>query len=163
MTATVPLTKGLQALVDDEDLELVLAIGPWYADRKGRITYAASGKVGYLHRFLLGAPRGVQVDHANHDGLDNRRINLRFATKGQNQANALKALKKNMSSPFKGVRLARRVLQRPWQAFLIADGVFHYLGYFDSEEGAARAYDEAAREKWGEFTRPNFPLDNSRG
>src|SRR5688572_14268873 len=86
----IPLTRGYVALVDSGD---VASVAPyrWHVDLRIRggqpFGYAASiqgGRKVYMHRLILGAPRGMDVDHENRDGLDNRRCNIRVATRSQN-------------------------------------------------------------------------------
>jgi hypothetical protein len=165
MTATVPLTKGLQALVDDEDLELVLAAGPWCADKISHTIYAVHSRYNLgrvrqvlMHRLIMDAAPGQQIDHVNRDGLDNRRANLRFCTASQNRGNQAKF---RGVSQYKGVVWDRS--RNLWSARIGHQGRTLYLGRFVSEEDAARAYDKAACEKWGEFARLNFPLDAPSG
>ena len=89
----VPLSKGLVALVDDADAERVTRF-KWHAVRRGRVVHAMrtakrdGGRATvYLHRWLLDAPAGLEVDHRNGNGLDNRRENLRLCTHAQNAVN----------------------------------------------------------------------------
>jgi len=108
-----------------------------------------------LHRVLFGNPPGL-VDHKNGDTLDNRRSNLRLATRIQNNVNQ-KKMTGSSSSIFIGV--TRR--GEKWKAQIgftrggKRQGVS--LGYFSTEEQAARAYDESAKRHYGEFANLNFP------
>lgn len=147
----IPLTQGKVALIDDEDFEAVSAV-KWYAQHN-RVLYAASkrGRIVYMHRLILGAPPGVQVDHINGDGLDNRRANLRLCSNSQNHANLRK--RTETSSRFKGVYWNKA--RRKWHAQIKANQRTFYLGLFDSEEAAGAAYDRAATEHFGTFSRLN--------
>ena len=100
-----------------------------------------------MHRVILGLPTGDprHVDHANGDGLDNRRVNLRLASMTENARNQRVRLH---SSQYKGVSAFRRTHR--WTAAI-------HLGYFLTERAAAEAYDDAARRLFGEFARCNFP------
>lgn len=102
----------------------------------------------YLHHAVLRVKRAV--DHRNSDGLDNRKINLRFASQTLNNAN--QRLRSNNTSGYKGVTRKRK----RWAASVKVRGRAVYLGSFDSPEAAACAYDVAARKHFGEFARPNF-------
>ena len=109
------------------------------------------------------APRGVLVDHIDRNRLDNRRSNLRLATKGENGRN--RAVNRNKkSSVFKGVFLAgdRVHRNRPWRAWISYENRKHLLGYFSTEVEAARAYDGAARRLHGAFARVNFPREGEQ-
>jgi len=136
-------------MIDAKDAERVLAFkwcahesrGKWYARRR------QGGREIKLHRFLMDAPSGVEVDHIDGDGLNNRRSNLRLSSHAQNSANQRRP--KNNTSGYKGVgRLEGR-----WYACIGGT----YLGWYDLPEVAARAYDTAARERFGEFAALNFP------
>lgn len=109
-----------------------------------------------LHRFLLDAPTGVMVDHKNGNGLDCTRGNLRVANRNQKQHNSGP---RNGTSRFKGVY---RKTKNRWAAQIKARQTYRYLGLFATEEDAASAYDEAAKELHGEFARLNFPDDTPR-
>jgi hypothetical protein len=152
----VPLIHGKTMLIDSEDYEKFkhLSMYPvtrhdlWYV----QVSYARSKKQP-IHRLILDAPKGTQVDHINGNGLDNRRCNLRIATHGQNQMNRRKQLKKS-TSKYKGVSLNKK--DGKWFAEIDYNGIHYHIGSFIDEVDAAKAYDEKARELFGEFARPNF-------
>ncbi len=106
-----------------------------------------------LHRAIMNPPKRRVVDHRNGDGLDNRRDNLRIATKAQNACNGRK--RKNTSSRFIGVHFHKG--RNMWAARIQHHKKDIWIGYFKSEVEAARAYDKAARKYHGEFARLNFP------
>lgn len=159
----VKLTKGKYAKVDSGDYERVTSMR-WSAVKKGRNYYALSYKSDNgrkynlgMHRFILGVrERGVVVDHINHDGLDNRRSNLRLASHRENMRNMRKwkGGKGRCSSRYKGV--ARHMERKKWRSQIMVDGVQIFLGYHEDETAAARAYDEAAEMYFGEFACLNF-------
>jgi hypothetical protein len=140
------------ALVDDEDYELVSRY-KWRLLRGQRNLYVITWfpgtprAVARMHRLITGATDGEWVDHINHDGLDNRRANLRICTASQNQANRLKL--SPCSSRYKGVSWYPR--DCAWRASAKLAGKNFFLGCFDFEEDAARAYNVFARERFGEF------------
>ena len=153
----IELTQGKQAIVDDEDFEM-LSKYKWHAQRNNRAWYAlrhewngGNKKAFGMHRVVMNAPVGKQVDHINHNGLDNRKINLRLCTATQNKANRLKPL--GGKSKYKGVSLTRC----GWDAKIECKGKRYYLGSFKDEVDAAKAYDKAACELFGEFACLNFP------
>lgn len=101
----------------------------------------------YMHQLILPLPKPLQVDHKNHNGLDNRRINLREATRSQNQANRKNPTTKRKLSKYRGVGKDK---QR-WRAEITVNGQRRYLGMFLTEQQAALAYNKAAKEFFGEF------------
>lgn len=163
------LTRGLVAIVDDEDYE-ALSRYTWHAViPSGRRTrYAARraylgggrhhGAYEYisLHRQIMGLRKGdgLEVDHINGDGLDNRRINLRIATRADNRHNTGPL---GGRSRFVGVCPVRGSVT--WRAQIGHNGGTTHLGCFPSEEEAAHAYDRAARVRFGEFARLNLPKE----
>jgi hypothetical protein len=151
----IPLTGGLFALVDDADYA-ALAKYRWSVVRSGRNFYARrhrSGRGLYMHREVMGLLVGWEVDHINHDGLDNRRRNLRLCTRRENAHNRLPC--RNGSSRYKGVSLHKP--SGRWRANISSDGKNFFIGSFKSQVGAAKAYDDKARELFGEFAHLNFP------
>jgi len=160
----IPLTQGFVAIVDDEDFERLKAF-KWHAVRTrqtlvvyaGRTVLTARGKRRVLmHREILGASRGELVDHRDRDGLNNGRKNLRHCDRFQNAYNRVK-VRLTKTSRFQGVSWYAPT--KRWKAQIQAAGKKRGLGYFRSEEAAARAYDTAARELHGAFAVPNFPVE----
>lgn len=147
------LSNGGFTLVDQADLPLVQD-ETWRHKRDGRHIYVFNGHGLRMHRVLLDAPDGMLVDHVNGNGLDNRRSNLRLCTQQENQRNRQHGL--GVHSRFRGVTLHTK--SGRWQAQIKVDGKSLYLGLFDDEREAARAYDAAAREHFGEFANPNFDV-----
>lgn len=153
MTIEVPVGSSLVALVDDVDAEAVLAAGPWHPYRRPHTTYAIahtrkeSGQrtTVQMHVLILGIRTGI--DHVDRDGLNNRRANLRPATRSQNGAN--RRVPSNNTSGYRGVAWHRR--NSRWIASIQVDKRTRHLGYFGSPEEAARAYNVAAVQYFGEF------------
>lgn len=156
----IRLNRGLVAIVDVEDVELVERYN-WNGLRGRKTWYAVAvgetGRVIALHRYLLGFPAGRMIDHINENGLDNRRCNLRFATHSQNAANISKQRADATTSRYKGVWYEKAgSRQRRWRARVRVNGRQVQLGSFLTEQEAARAYDSAAQEHFGEYAKLNF-------
>jgi hypothetical protein len=158
----VPLEDGYHAIIDAADAALVLP-HRWKLERKPRrdgtwVLHAHAFVPGLgsvsLQAFLLKAPQGMMTDHKNCDGIDCRRCNLRIATRGQNSSNRPKRFCHKGISRFKGVRPQAG---GKWCAVLQANHETYGAYGFLTEEDAARAYDELARKRHGEFARLNFP------
>lgn len=148
---SIPLTQGKVTWVDQEDYT-ELARHKWCAARRGRRWYAQNYDLGYMHRFILAPPAGREVDHINGDGLDNRRCNLRVATRAENNANRAN---RQHSSLYRGVSFDYD--RNRWQAFIAVGGCRHrFLGRYTDEVAAALAYDLAALEQFGSFATLNF-------
>lgn len=153
-TVRIPLTRGKFALVDQADW---LTIGGhnwcvvkrpndrWYAYR-GRTKADGPGSMLIsMHTQLTG---WAEVDHKSRDGLDNRRSNLRQATRSQNSGNHV--IRSDSRNQYRGVHLRHN---GTWTAACKKK----HLGTFKTEEAAARAYDAEAARAYGEFARLNFP------
>lgn len=160
----VPLTRGKVAVVDAADWPLVSRY-TWFAmPASNYVTWYARAvvpktvplapkKTVALHILLLGAIEGMQIDHIDGDGLNNRRSNLRHATRAQNRHNS--SPNRHTSHGLKGVDFQKH--RGNWRARIYVSGVYYSLGVFETSEEAGRAYDEAARRYFGAFARLNFP------
>jgi hypothetical protein len=149
----IPLGDGVFAYVDAADYEWLSQFN-WrfqngYAARRDKT------RTTYMHRELAKPPRGMTVDHANHNKLDNTRENLRVCTQQQNSHNNRKHM--GSSSRFKGVGYNRE--KEKWFAKAYIEGERIWLGYHEEEVAAAKAYDAKAVELFGEFAYLNFPED----
>lgn len=134
----------------------------WVAKGKGDLIYVfrivskENGGISMvrMHREIMNFPKGLLVDHRNNNTLDNRRANLRIATSSQNMVNRRRDKSKN-SSQFRGVRFRKE--RGRWSAQITVNGKTFWLGSYDNEIEAAKAYDTAAKKHHGEFARLNFP------
>lgn len=148
-TASVPLSQGLIATVDEADVYLVLKQN-WYASNQNGKFYARTRDGGrspiYLHRLLLGFPNGV-VDHVSGDTMDNRRCNLRVGTQHQNTMNR---------GPYRRRDLPKGVYRQKngrFEVKIAANGVSFNLGTFDTVREAVDAYNAKAERIHGEYAR----------
>lgn len=161
--AHITLSQGYVALIDAADVEMVsqhrwCASVDYRIDGSVRAVYAItsvprkSAKL-WLHRLFTDAPDGLDVDHIDRDGLNNRRSNLRLATRAQNLQN--QGLRENNTSGFKGVNWHK--LRQKWRAYIQANGKRRHLGLYSTPEDAARAYNLAAIALHGDYARLNAP------
>lgn len=162
----IPLTQGFVALIDDDDFDLVSALKWRASPGKNGNTYAVTGynlsarrrALGIkcnnpeirMHRLITSCPDGMEVDHINCDGLDNRKANLRICSHRNNIARS-RAVRGKSKTGYIGVR--KQALAKSFYATCGS----RYLGTFDSPEEAARARDAYALQEFGEFTVLNFP------
>lgn len=153
----IPLTRGLHAIVDDEDYEW-LNRHKWCALKHKSTFYAVRG-VGprknfstvFMHRDILNPSPGMETDHRNGNGLDNRRCNLRECTRSQNNAN--QRSHRGSTSKFRGVSWCDH--SKRWVAQLNHNGTRVLFKRFSTEQEAALAYNDAALKYFGEFARLN--------
>lgn len=157
----IDLRNGMYAIVDESDY-LRIAGYSWRARKCRHIWYAIrhwngpmrNGKRTHhsrcLHLDITKAPPGYQIDHENGNGLDCRRSNLRIATPGQNQMNSRS---RGGSSDYKGV--AWHKTHCKWRASIQLNHGWKHLGYFESEQDAAHAYNIAAEQLFAEFANIN--------
>lgn len=145
----IQLTQGKVALVDDEDYEY-LNQWKWYACKICHVYYAirrpkTNGKYTsvYMHREILNTPKGIQVDHEDHNGLNNQRANIRLATNSENSRN-----RKLIKGKYKGVYHSGK---KTWRAYITVNKKPVCLGIFRSEKDAAVAYNKEAKKHYAEF------------
>ena len=167
-SVTAPLSKGYVTTLDAEDFVALFVPGSdgqptrrWYAleEPSGPVyavrTESSPRRMVWLHREICRPRAGLDVDHIDNNGLNNRRANLREATRSQNLANRSKSRGRGR---FKGVYWdASRGL---WQAMLRVNGKNRHLGRFADEVEAAKAYNIAAFAAWGEFATVNPVTDD---
>lgn len=151
MVVKIPLTRGVEAVIDDDSYHLVSNY-KWYAIVGRHDTlYAARGHGLLMHRVITNAPPNLFVDHKNGNGLDNTKANLRLVNRSQNQGNSRP---RKGSSNFKGV--SWDWTRNLWRVDICFNGKRRAIGRFKSELDAALAYDKAALEQWGDFALLNF-------
>jgi hypothetical protein len=153
--AVLSRNKG-DVLIDVEDLHfldgLQLRLKHGYALLRGKEDNGTS-----LARTIMAAPTGMEVDHINHNKLDNRRCNLRVCTRRQNRQNRL-GNRTRTGSRFKGVAFHNAAKYDPshshtkvWRAYTRVMGKRMWFGYYETEELAAMAYNRNAYRLFGEF------------
>lgn len=153
----IPITQGKVAIVDDADYEWLNKF-KWSAQKSGNTYYAKTVyndgnrqvKL-YMHSAIMNTPAGMITDHINHNGLDNRRANLREGSYSQNNANQSKI--SNKASKYKGVTWDN--WNNKWKAQITVNYKNHFLGYFDNEYDAGKAYDKACKHFYEQFARTN--------
>lgn len=138
------------ALVDPADADR-LSRHTWMSANRGYAVAIINGERVLMHRLILDAPKGVEVDHADGDGLNNQRYNLRICTRSENAKNRHSTCGQ---SRFKGVWRDKQA----WRATIWVDRCKINLGSFTTQKKAARAYDNAARELHGAFACTNADL-----
>lgn len=143
----ISLTKGLVSFVDDEDYEYLNQY-KWYAHKSRNTFYAereCSGKVIKMHRFILNAPEGLEVDHRNRNGLDNRKSNIWICTYQENMCNKRVWGK----VPLRGVYWDKQI--KKYRARIQHNGKSQHLGLFNTPELANEAYRQASIELRGYY------------
>jgi hypothetical protein len=158
MPKEIPLSQGRTAIVDEWNYDKLRAVN-WYYDSWGyaaRNLWAAGGKrtTIRMHRVIMGLLPGDprQVDHINHNRLDNRETNLRVCTHAENTRHQQMQLRPK-SSRYKGVSWDKGKAR--WRAQISFEGKIQYLGRFHTEVEAAQAYNDKALELFGEFAHQN--------
>lgn len=167
--ARIPLNHGKWTLIDADDLPRVAPFR-WYAVRDDDRWFAKRGvNLGpmegrricsiYLHHVILAVPPGTWVTHLNRDTLDNRKANLRIITR--HEAQGRRRLSRNNTSGYRGVSYHKATGK--WRANIRKAGMKQSLGYFATPEEAARAYDVAAQEEWGDLALLNLSAESGEG
>jgi hypothetical protein len=147
--------QGHFAKVDDKDYKFLIQF-KWYYRRQKNRHWALRkyrGETISMHRDIMKCKKGdkIDIDHKDHDGLNNQRNNLRRANRSQNSANRKKIFGR---SKYLGVSFEKNT--NKWRAQITKNGRWHNLGRYESEIMAAKAYDAKAKELHGEFANLNF-------
>jgi len=150
----IKLSRGEFVLVDDEDYDYLNQF-KWHTLRTKYAKYATThknGKKPLMHRMILNAKDGEEVDHKDHNGLNNQRNNIRICTSSQNKANRTPCGK----SKYLGVWFRYKNNKKYIKSSIRKHGIYYDLGTFCTEEKAAKAYDDMAIKLHGEFANLNF-------
>jgi len=144
-SATGTTACGEKIIVDTEDLPKVEEYN-WCISGGGYAVRCINMKNVYFHKQIIETKEGEWADHINRNKLDNRKCNLRSCTPSQNAFNRTPSHK---TSKYKGVSLSKK--NNNWVAMIYKGKDVRYLGSFENEIDAAKAYNEAAKELFGEF------------
>ena len=154
----IKLTQGKYALVDDQDYKW-LNQWNWCVNSNNYVmrvkTIKKKRETITLHRLIMNAPKGMQVDHKNANRLDNQRDNLRLATHSQNCSYRKSSTKP--ASGYRGVTKYQKKNELKWIARIEVNGRKKYLGIYNTPELAAKVYDTYAEALYGKFSVLNFP------
>ncbi len=151
MSKKIPLSQGKFAIVDNDKFEL-LNQWKWFVYKGVTTLYAARNEKGRtirLHRVIMNTPKGMDTDHRNGNGLDNRICNLLVCTRSQHHYR-----RNPKKGKYKGINVAGRF--NKYQARITVKGKRISLGYYKMQEDAAKAYDKAAIKYCGIYARTNF-------
>ena len=159
MSRIINLTKNMVTIVDEEDYEWLNQYKWCIGKGSGNKCYAVRRNKNLkpnkvrMHREIMNLQHAnnLEVDHINGDTLDNRKSNLRICTHKDNTRN--KKIQSNNTSGFNGVSFTGR--ENKWRSYIVIDQKQKSLGYFNSKEEAAKAYNEAAKKYFGEFAKLN--------
>ncbi len=149
----IPLTKGMFALVDDDMYDYLMqwkwhvsqGTSTWYAER------TENGQRFKMHRVIMNVPKGMDTDHINHNGLDNRIENLRICTRREHCHTI-----RPKAGRYKGVTFCKRNTKWHARIFLHRRRATH-LGFYEDAANAARAYDAAVIKHYDKYAYTNFP------
>lgn len=152
----IKLTQNKIASVDDEDYEY-LNQWKWYAFKRGHTYYVVrhisyKDKLIFMHRLIMKPDNGMEVDHIDHNGLNNQKANLRNCSHAENSRNK----SATGSSKYLGVAFAYKNGHTYIKSMININGRNTHLGIFKTEELAAHKYDEMAKIHHGEFANLNF-------
>ncbi len=162
----ISMTQNYKVILDYEDYDKI-KIYNWIPQKSGtsKKIYASckpeNNKTILMHRLILGIDDNTYVDHINYNGLDNRKSNLRLCSHSQNLIHAEKMRRKwncksqYPQSKYKGVSWQNHISK--WRARISTE----YIGVFNNQEDAAKAYNKRAKEIYGDFAVLNFPLKDS--
>ena len=157
----IPISQGKYALVDDKDFEW-LNQWKWFVCKNGQMMYVHRNERNEsikekrkqitvsMHRSIMKTPKGMDTDHINGDGLDNRRSNLRICTHAENTKNKRKTYG---TSRYKGVHWCKH--NKRWYSYITHNKKQTFVGSFNNERSGAIAYNKAAKKYHGIFAKLN--------
>ena len=151
----IPLTQGKVAIVDKEDYPALIRY-KWHAVKSSQTFYVRSrvnNRSMLMHRFIMNPPEEMFVDHIDHNGLNNRKSNLRICTKEQNARN--RQPNKRKKGKYKGVHFDKA--RKKFKAYIKCQDRSLSIGYYKEEINAAKAYDKKAKQLFKEYAYLNFP------
>lgn len=163
-------SRGVFATVDDEDYDMISKFtwtlvewnGIQYAKRKQRLTDDPYPEYGTISMHSLIMKNAVEVDHVDGNGLNNQKNNLREVTHAQNIQN--QRVQRRSKSGYRGVtyfpKAGKWLRKKPWRARIKVNGIDITLGYYATPEEAARRWNLAALDAWGEYARLNQILQD---
>lgn len=159
-----PYNVGAKAIINKNKYKKVMDVSPvWYLHQPNGDNYQSYARAEvwkngkrkryYLHRVVSNAKKGQIIDHINHNGLDCTNTNLRFVTTSENAINR-KTIQPNNTSGYTGVGFHKS--RNKWRAYIQYHNRFIHIGYFDTKEEAALAYNSKALELFGEIAITNI-------
>lgn len=151
--AKIQLTRGYYSIIDIEDYEKVISASStwnvWLSEGQAYARYRKGNNISvYLHRTIINAPKGLYVDHIDHNGLNNTKANLRIASNSQNQMNKQKPRSNNTSGTTGVVWHAG---SGKYMAKITVDQKTIYLGIYQTLEEAISVRKAAEKKYFGEF------------
>ncbi len=151
---SITLTNGMVTYVDAADYEEISRY-TWRLVSGGYAGRYEKRKCVLMHRQIMNPPEGMFVDHLHGNRLDNTRAHLRICTPSENALNR----RKNAGSASRYVGVYYNKKRKKWIVLVRLNGKYKFVGQFDDEIEAARAYDRAAVERLDDFARLNFPQE----
>jgi len=148
----IPLTNSpLKIIVDDDDFDIASS-HRWYINGSGYASSTFNNESVMMHRYIIGANKGEEVDHINNNKLDNRSTNLRLCSHTQNLAR--RKIQPHNTSGFIGVCYDK--INNKYRSYLQINGRHKSLGRFNTASEAAKVRDMAAIKYFGEYAQLNF-------
>lgn len=142
MSKIIQLKSGCQAIIDDEDFDLVNQF-KWHIAGRGYAYYNNRKQRGSMHRLVMHAKKGDCIDHINENKLDNRKCNLRFCTHSTNLQR-----RTNLSKPLRGIEERSN---GKFRVRIYKNRKAIHLGMFDKKEDAIEAYNRAVGDLYDNY------------
>jgi len=149
----IPLTQGKFAMVDDEDFHYLNRFNwmYWETDTGFYPAREIGKRVIPMHHFILPSKKSHYLRHKNNDALDNRKENMESISTNHRRHLGLK--KRLGASIYRGVQ---KNSMNTWRVVIAKDKIRYFIGNFTDEREGAIAYNEKAKELYGEFAYQNI-------